>query len=401
MSFLPGAMQRQMGMTEVIQFPVTTPDGEDASTLVLQEISETYQDLSDAFDGVQMVDDMGRERDLDQKGRKLLDREVAGRVQPHVAEAQKFKREARVALGQLKTLQGEVRRLGVAHAREKGTLQRRLVEVEARLVVVTQERDSLRTNLSGAAGQIKRLQRLVDGGSAEELERLMVAEDTLKQEVANLNHRLEVMEGDANLAETAQQDLRQRLHAAERRAESLGSIPAARIGIGNGVANGNGAERRARILAVLSGRPSLEQSLLFLQDHFGDRLTVLASALASARESDAADFAQREKAFGMLQGLVTTYWEALRTGRGDTIARDIFGKDGYASKESDTGDANERMRRERTFVYKGTPVYMGRHLKIGFRESLEETARIHFHWDAEDARIVIGHCGKHLYKLGF
>lgn len=57
---------------------------------------------------------------------------------------------------------------------------------------------------------------------------------------------------------------------------------------------------------------------------------------------------------------------------------------------------NKAMRRKRTFDYEGEPVEMFRHLKIGVDEDVARTIRVHFHWDAEREKIVIGYCGEHL-----
>jgi hypothetical protein len=39
---------------------------------------------------------------------------------------------------------------------------------------------------------------------------------------------------------------------------------------------------------------------------------------------------------------------------------------------------------------------MIRHLRFGIKDNVYDTFRLHFHWDAEDKKIVIGHCGAHL-----
>ena len=39
---------------------------------------------------------------------------------------------------------------------------------------------------------------------------------------------------------------------------------------------------------------------------------------------------------------------------------------------------------------------MWQHLKIGVKDSLSRTLRIHFFWDPGAGKVVIGHCGKHL-----
>jgi hypothetical protein len=36
------------------------------------------------------------------------------------------------------------------------------------------------------------------------------------------------------------------------------------------------------------------------------------------------------------------------------------------------------------------------HLKIGVDSDLANTIRVHFFWDAEEEKIVIGYCGLHL-----
>ena len=61
---------------------------------------------------------------------------------------------------------------------------------------------------------------------------------------------------------------------------------------------------------------------------------------------------------------------------------------------------NAVSKAERTFEYKGQPLLMLQHLKIGVKDSPNRTLRLHFEWDAEDGVVVIGHCGAHLYVQG-
>ena len=42
---------------------------------------------------------------------------------------------------------------------------------------------------------------------------------------------------------------------------------------------------------------------------------------------------------------------------------------------------------------------MFQHLKIGRKADQRQTIRVHFAWDDDSGRIVIGHCGKHLPRL--
>lgn len=123
---------------------------------------------------------------------------------------------------------------------------------------------------------------------------------------------------------------------------------------------------------------------------FPDRITVLDSAFESANESSSFQFG--EKAFELLWCLATKYWEQVQC-NGDTEARKLFGKS-YSAKEKTvlTNQGKER----RTFVYHGERIQMDKHLKIGTADNQSDTLRIHFEWIADEKRIVIGHCGRHL-----
>lgn len=69
----------------------------------------------------------------------------------------------------------------------------------------------------------------------------------------------------------------------------------------------------------------------------------------------------------------------------------------YAANEAKCARNNKRAKQLRTFQYRGEPVEMMEHLKIGVKQdSLAETWRAHFYWDATRKVIVIGHCGRHL-----
>ena len=98
----------------------------------------------------------------------------------------------------------------------------------------------------------------------------------------------------------------------------------------------------------------------------------------------------------MLWKLSTDYWEALANGKSDAKARNIFGRNGYASNEGEKAGKNKRAKLARTFEYKGNDIEMMKHLKYGVKNSPSETIRIHFEWDSEDKKIVIGYCGPHL-----
>ena len=130
-----------------------------------------------------------------------------------------------------------------------------------------------------------------------------------------------------------------------------------------------------------------------IEGAFGEHCIVLPSARNSAEEMDR--FINGRELLSLLKRLVTEYRSKLMTG-GDNQARAVFGKNEYAAKESETVMGNKAMRRQRTFSYGGEDVEMFRHLKIGVDDDVTRTIRVHFHWDADAGKIVIGYCGKHL-----
>jgi hypothetical protein len=154
------------------------------------------------------------------------------------------------------------------------------------------------------------------------------------------------------------------------------------------------APLRTSISAVLKGEPSLEQSLDLANALYGDRLVVLDSAFDSAKDSDRGGFRYGSKAFELLSKLMTEYREALAEGKGEQIAKDVFGQNAYSNNEGSA--LSKDGRRRRTFSYRGRDFLMEKHLKHGVKDSLAETLRVHFEWFANEQKIVIGHCGKHL-----
>ena len=145
--------------------------------------------------------------------------------------------------------------------------------------------------------------------------------------------------------------------------------------------------------ACLGGSPTLEQSLVFLAETYPNRLVILDTAWESAREAEA--FRHRKEAFTLLRTFATDYRKALAEGGGgDAQARQCFAPQYYASK--DKTNLPKKGRRLRTFEYLGEQIFFERHLKIGVADSITETWRCHFHWDAERKRLVIGWCGRHL-----
>lgn len=146
-------------------------------------------------------------------------------------------------------------------------------------------------------------------------------------------------------------------------------------------------------LAARGDEPTPRECLEVLQNHFSDKCVILESAKKSAEEMNR--FAKGRKLLGLLVRLVTDYRSALME-RGDSEARKCFGAKEFAATESETVTKNRSMRAARTFPYKDNDIEMFRHLKIGIDDDESKTIRVHFHWDNDDQRIIIGYCGTHL-----
>lgn len=154
-------------------------------------------------------------------------------------------------------------------------------------------------------------------------------------------------------------------------------------------------EAKTILLRAATDEFVLEDALRVLCLVFPDRVVVLDSAWRSARV--AKDFKYPRRALELMVTLCTEYWSKLAEGKGDTEAKGVFGQKSFAANESKTARDNKRAKSLRTFSYRGEPVEMMKHLKIGApSEGTADTWRCHFEWDARERCIVIGHCGKHL-----
>jgi hypothetical protein len=139
--------------------------------------------------------------------------------------------------------------------------------------------------------------------------------------------------------------------------------------------------------------PTPLECIEVIENMYGDECIVLESATKSARDMNC--FEHGRRLLDMLRRLVTEYRDKFIEG-GDNEARKVFSNNEYAAKESETVMGNHAMRRLRTFTYRGEQLEMFRHLKIGIEANVAKTIRVHFHWDSEREKIVIGYCGEHL-----
>jgi hypothetical protein len=210
----------------------------------------------------------------------------------------------------------------------------------------------------------------------------------------NVASQFRRFEQDSQRAE----ELEDKLSAANQTANNLKATVESlsrRQSYPDGIGTDSNDLERSKLVSLLpqlaQKNPSLKCSLEIVALVFPDRIVILDSAVESAARSDT--FKHGEQAFELLWILSTTYWEDLQNGNGDTEARKGFGN-AFAAQESVKLSKPGKSRR--TFDYKGTPILMEKHLKIGTADNAADTLRIHFEWVAEEARIVVGYCGKHL-----
>ncbi|WP_143196163.1 hypothetical protein [Archangium sp. Cb G35] len=225
------------------------------------------------------------------------------------------------------------------------------------------------------------------------------------QEIAELRHQLRtaqeertIWERDVIRHEAEINELRQLLEIAEqerdqsKHKEQLASVHLASLL--KTTNNGLNAPQKEALRDVLRGGPrSLEQALHVLNALFSDRVIILPSAWSSAKESAA--FQKPEKAFELMLVLVQEYFVEIQNG-GDSAGKKCFSSATFASRESESVEGRKGAQKLRTFQYNGNPIVMWKHLKIGVKDSVAETWRLHFEFDPDAKKIVIGHCGRHL-----
>ena len=164
------------------------------------------------------------------------------------------------------------------------------------------------------------------------------------------------------------------------------------------------SEEVAEALCALSslegddGKITPEQCLRLLEHFYPERVAVLESAYRAAR--GVSHFQKGAQLWELLSILATDYVDLMNQegGGGDLVARDeLFGEHHFSPSESEQTINNTRARVERTFQYNGEALLMLRHLKIGTSNNTAHALRVHFEWIASEGRVVIGHCGGHLY----
>ncbi|WP_147328313.1 hypothetical protein [Duganella sp. BJB475] len=146
-------------------------------------------------------------------------------------------------------------------------------------------------------------------------------------------------------------------------------------------------------LACRQDQPSPEECLMTISNAFPTKCEVLESAWKSAR--DMGHFKNGRRLLDMLRRLMEQYFDAMKS-EGDNSARKVFSADEYSANESETVMKTPSLSAKRVFIRKGSEIEMFRHLKMGKKDNVELTLRVHFAWLPAESKIIIGYCGEHL-----
>lgn len=231
--------------------------------------------------------------------------------------------------------------------------------------------------------------KLIKYQSFQDIKRhaIQTAEETLSKEISEIfsdsDRELDHLRTETKDLKAENRRLKYELQTLQDVFQPTSNVPVAAFNYGE----------LKKILDISCERYLVEDSLNILQATFPERLVVLPSAFASAHESRT--FREKKRAFHLLWKLATDYYQTLCEGKPDAQARQIFGDD-FSAKESETVEKNAVARQLRIFTYNGNDYEMMAHLRIGTKDSVADTLRVHFRWFADEQKIVIGHCGKHL-----
>lgn len=128
-----------------------------------------------------------------------------------------------------------------------------------------------------------------------------------------------------------------------------------------------------------------EQILSAAAACFVDELDMLPSALETAAQYRRAEYSAKELLLTIYK-LCRVYLPLYLQG-GDNLARHTFGQN-YSAKESDLVLNNERMRKQREFVYRGQKTLFIQHLRIN--------AYLRLYFKVNQNKIIIAYVGEHL-----
>lgn len=211
--------------------------------------------------------------------------------------------------------------------------------------------------------------------------------DSIEEDLKSKESEISQLKAKIQQQASCMYDLKQTNKGLERSLKSTSQNPT------NLPQEANDTDRKRKtITGIIKGKLTVSESLQLIAEHFPDRIIVLPSAYSSTKDSEKFEF--KDKILERLWDLATAYWECLASGQGDIVAHKIFGKNGYATNDSE--NVTTEGQKLRTFTYNGIKIEMPKHLKIGGKFSPHQTLRVYFEWLPDEKKIIIGHCGKHL-----
>ena len=136
------------------------------------------------------------------------------------------------------------------------------------------------------------------------------------------------------------------------------------------------------------------QCLALMQQLLKARIIISPHAYKCAKEIDDT-FKNSRQLVSMLSVLAIDYLDSLR----NSEEPKCFTKDQFSSHESETTKNNSTLATQRIFPWNGKMIEMSKHLKIGVANNEASTIRIYFEYLADEDKILVGYCGKHLGLL--
>ena len=204
-----------------------------------------------------------------------------------------------------------------------------------------------------------------------------------------LQQRISALESNDDRAELEDKvsSLQFRCEQAESRADQLAGENAAL------------KKEEAAIDSLTAFPKSLEEQLGLASRLWATRIIVLPEALDSAKRYTNGD---ADEQWRVLASAATALWKLKFQEECTTdICSEFTNQTGIEMTLTETKatKANQECVRLRQRIYKGQAIDITPHLK-GKGKSKMDPFRLHFYFDEEDQKVVIGHCGCHLLTAG-
>ena len=105
-------------------------------------------------------------------------------------------------------------------------------------------------------------------------------------------------------------------------------------------------------------------------------------------------YTDSRKLFKTLELICGDYFNAIISGKPDSVAKNVFSCNGYSQDESKSVRNSKAIYSKRIFSINGQQEQFGRHLTLGCDINMQKTVQIYF--KIVDATMYIGYIGKHL-----